>query len=619
RNKGISLIVLIITIIVMIILAGSIILTLNNSGIIQKASEAVETANLKEVKNIAEMAWGDAYANGARKQSELEKAVMDALKANNITEAHYKGYIIKVTTEGVEFIPSSLFNHSGIIPEGATYKSTDGTEYNAGDEFPNIMFDGDIYTYNGYEYTLSVKGENGMSVIGSLEDMREFFKSAMEAQEGIVWADILKKYNITEEQAWESVGLTDKYVPATGEWAVETTDANDVLTSINNVPVVATVIITLPEGATYYSGGLSGTAMNKFPETMKNGDVYTYGDYKYTYQVTYQGKYWNVVAVDKTKTSYGTILENINDVPVTSMTNTFSGCTALTDLSKIVIPSSVTSMTSTFSGCTALTDISKLVIPSSVTSMGGTFSECTALTDASNFVIPSNVSGIGSLFSGCTNLKTAPIIPATVKNMNYLFENCESLTGTITINVDLGKTYISHKYDELGGPVIYSMSSAYIGMFNGTKQAITLTSDNNVPVETLLHYAAMKKGGGAIKSNIKISEEVMTNKGVAEVNVFLIGWCNSAEECNDSGSTQYGGLDPCVNGADEVHIIYSFVSGDTVPLVDGLRVAHNYYYEYSSKDNCWYYSQRCEQCGGECTDESIPPLESICGVPTKAK
>ena len=49
KKKGISLIVLVITIIVMIILAGTIILSLNNNGIIEKANEAVEGNNQKQV------------------------------------------------------------------------------------------------------------------------------------------------------------------------------------------------------------------------------------------------------------------------------------------------------------------------------------------------------------------------------------------------------------------------------------------------------------------------------------------------------------------------------------------------------------------------------------------
>ena len=52
NNKEISLIVLVITIIVMIILAGSIILTLSNSGMINRANEAVEKTDLAQAKNL---------------------------------------------------------------------------------------------------------------------------------------------------------------------------------------------------------------------------------------------------------------------------------------------------------------------------------------------------------------------------------------------------------------------------------------------------------------------------------------------------------------------------------------------------------------------------------------
>ncbi len=60
NKKGISLIVLVITIIIMIILAGAIILTLNNSGIIGRAEEATDksdTSTLKEAANVAYSEW----------------------------------------------------------------------------------------------------------------------------------------------------------------------------------------------------------------------------------------------------------------------------------------------------------------------------------------------------------------------------------------------------------------------------------------------------------------------------------------------------------------------------------------------------------------------------------
>ena len=51
RNKsGISLIVLVITIIIMIILAGAVIVSLSSSDIVDRANETVETTNLRQVQ-----------------------------------------------------------------------------------------------------------------------------------------------------------------------------------------------------------------------------------------------------------------------------------------------------------------------------------------------------------------------------------------------------------------------------------------------------------------------------------------------------------------------------------------------------------------------------------------
>ena len=104
NKHGVSLIVLVITIIVMIILAGTIILSLDNNGIIGKAQEAVDKTNLAEVQNLAQLAWAEAYLNNARTDEELREAVEDALEAQEITEADYPGYTLEVTTAGVKFV-----------------------------------------------------------------------------------------------------------------------------------------------------------------------------------------------------------------------------------------------------------------------------------------------------------------------------------------------------------------------------------------------------------------------------------------------------------------------------------------------------------------------------------
>ena len=73
QKKGISLIVLVITIIIMIILAAAIIISLNNTGIIGNANKAVDETNEKTVQEIANLAWGEAYANGTRSAEDLKK------------------------------------------------------------------------------------------------------------------------------------------------------------------------------------------------------------------------------------------------------------------------------------------------------------------------------------------------------------------------------------------------------------------------------------------------------------------------------------------------------------------------------------------------------------------
>ena len=103
-KKGISLVVLVITIIVMIILAGAVILSLNNSGIISKAQEAVNQTNLKQLQEMASVAWASAYTDPEVDNSSaaaLETAVITYLTNAGYTAEDLDNYTITVTTSGV--------------------------------------------------------------------------------------------------------------------------------------------------------------------------------------------------------------------------------------------------------------------------------------------------------------------------------------------------------------------------------------------------------------------------------------------------------------------------------------------------------------------------------------
>jgi len=82
----------------MIILAGTIILTLDNTGIIGKANEAVEKTNLAEVQNLASLKWAEAFMAGKTTQKQLETEVINGLAKENIDLIQYN---VIVTDEGV--------------------------------------------------------------------------------------------------------------------------------------------------------------------------------------------------------------------------------------------------------------------------------------------------------------------------------------------------------------------------------------------------------------------------------------------------------------------------------------------------------------------------------------
>ena len=99
KNKGISLIVLVITIIVMIILAATIIISLSNAGIIENASKAVSDTDVKQAQEIAQVAHLEGVHQGL-KNEELKTYVINYLKKSGFEDKLDK-LTITVTDESV--------------------------------------------------------------------------------------------------------------------------------------------------------------------------------------------------------------------------------------------------------------------------------------------------------------------------------------------------------------------------------------------------------------------------------------------------------------------------------------------------------------------------------------
>ncbi len=174
----------------------------------------------------------------------------------------------------------------------------------------------------------------------------------------------------------------------------------------------------IPKGCVYtlYDGTVL-TEGQPFPEKCTAGDHVEYGDYLYGYEAIYMPEEndenpwclwddyfdpidsgmkdsdvyetWSVRVKDNTKERYGTILSSINGVAVKNLYATFFECKNLKVAPKI--PKTVTAMTATF--------------------------------------------------YGCESLKTAPALPRNVCRIMLTFAGCTALSGDVTLNVTLDKSY----------------------------------------------------------------------------------------------------------------------------------------------------------------------------------
>ena len=378
KKKGISLIVLVITIIVMVILAGAIILTLNNSGIINKASSAVEETNLATAKEVASLAWAEAYADGARTVEDLEQAVLEAFTNNKINK---DDYIIEIDTTGVEVKLAKNYVHKGVVPEGAVYLigHADGMKWVLderllpGDAMPETVGVGHLYYYGDYIYVYGGKYQPGAP------------------------------FTIEDESFGKVIGI---YMDVDfGGWQVVTvnktkSEYGEIMYNINGKDVTS-----MSYTFSTYSDDSALVKAPQIPNTVTSLDYTFYG------------------------CKLLTEVSNISNTAI-NLSNMFNGCTALTKVPKI--PDTAINLINMFNGCTALTVAPEL--SKSATDLGSMFSGCTALTRAPE--IPETATKINSMFNGCTALKVAPKIPKNVDNMMLTFFNCTSLTGPIEIDAN---------------------------------------------------------------------------------------------------------------------------------------------------------------------------------------
>ena len=330
---------------------------------------------------------------------------------------------------GGEFYPE-YSKEGGVVPSGGTYITSDGQVLTEGMEITMRPQPGDVYKDEWYEYrycqsqvleyddwlwdSYYVWEENSYSSWG-VRVLNDSLSEYGDMQSVINGADVsCLDYTFTQCTNLvkaPKISTKTKYMVGTFRECTKLSDISNISipTSVNDMAMTFqyTAITTTP----------------RLPDRLTSLTNTFWGCTKLT-TVT------NLPSELKTMSSTFaecTSLVNPPSIPygVTEMTSTFNGCTSLVKCPNI--PGSVTEMVCTFSGCTSLTDNGLPTIPASVTYLGGTFSGCTSLVDASKLSIPSSVTKMSSTFAECTKLQVAPTLPKNLTIIDSLFKNCTSL------------------------------------------------------------------------------------------------------------------------------------------------------------------------------------------------
>lgn len=360
KEKGITLIALVITIIVLLILAGvSIAMLTGQNGILTQAQNAKNETEEAQDKEKISLAVSEAQIgnNGYQKlnTNNLQDAIDNQFEGRNVIVSdngdgtftvsvldRLKDYIISGNTVQEERDWNEIMKNA-VAPESQDEERNEGVI--------GIGRDGNPVDMDLWQYTLSENNTFVLNNEGSGPGYLGEITSEGEIQGNIpqyISIDNGKNYYKVTDLTRTFIRIEElKKVPSIPTTVTTLRDAFYQCTELVEVS-------NLPNGITEMWGTFNGcknlVTIPNLPNNLENM-VFTFGGC--------------------------TNLKNIPDIPkkVTNMNGTFSQCTSLVEI--LNIPEGVQNMQMTFFQCTNLETIKN--IPSSVTNLIQTFQECTKL------------------------------------------------------------------------------------------------------------------------------------------------------------------------------------------------------------------------------------------------
>ena len=389
KQKGITLIALVITIIVLLILAGITISTLiGENGILTQAREAQEETKLAEIKERVSLKlqeWKKEKYLGDTKFEDFLRANFDSVTNNG--DGTYT-----VTLDGYEVIVDEDGNIIGEIIKTGEIAGTD--------IYVTLYTDGTL-AFSKDE--TKIEGKTESKSYGNIKGKGE----------PLPWND--------DKSSVISVEFLNEILPVdTSWWFVNCTN----LKSINHIENLNTSKVTNMTCMFEFCGNLTNLNVTSFNTNKVTDMSYMFGGCK------------NLTNLDVSHFSTNNVI---------NMRGMFEDCENLTNLDVSNFDTSkVTDMGSMFYGCKGLTslDVSNFDT-SKVTDMGAMFGDCEGLTslDLTSF----NTSGVTKMewmFYSCSNLTSIDVSnfdTSKVTDMSLMFQNCENFANLDVSNFDTSK------------------------------------------------------------------------------------------------------------------------------------------------------------------------------------
>ena len=403
KQNGITLVSLVITVIVLLILAAVTINALSgDNGILKRATEAKENAQISQEKEIVQLAVVNVVKDNKRiNQSNLQSEIDKQYKEGKTIVSDNGD-----STFSVIFVDSNREYDvvSGEVKSGKNWseikqnaKAPEEQKEERNNGVIGIGTDGKSVNMDLWEYTL----KDGTYTLNDIDDT-----NGANETKGYLGKIIDGKIQ----------GTVPMYIKAkTDRDFVPVTSLKDTFINLKND---FDDFVTTPE----------------IPSTVTN------------MQSTFSrcGKLVNITnlppKLESLKWTFYkcTSLENFNqNIPdtVTTMEETFLGCVKLANFDK-ELPKNLKTLKGTFLWCEKLKAFDK-EIPEGVTNMRSTFDQCKSL-QRFNSSIPESVTNMYGTFSQCKKLTNINIVvPKNVTNLQYTFGDCQLLNGTVEINASV--------------------------------------------------------------------------------------------------------------------------------------------------------------------------------------